>query len=172
VALAWELEESAAGFDQLHQRLLAAYDEQLDDTHSILYPGMPALLDWLEATEIPWGIVTNKPLQYSNKLLSNMALLERCPVLVCPDHVSRRKPDPESLHLACHQLDCASEHGIYVGDHLCDIEAGRAAGMFTIAAAYGYLPPAPAIAQWQADHIVNSATDILHWIQSQTRTTA
>ncbi len=100
-----------------------------------LFSGMYPLLEELEAHQIPWGIVTNKPRGLSELLLVELNLTERCSVLVCPEDVSKTKPDPEPMYLAARQLNLPSEHIIYVGDHPRDIDAGRAAKMYTI------LPP-------------------------------
>jgi phosphoglycolate phosphatase len=71
-----------------------------------LYLGIPELLTAIEAHSLPWGIVTNKPRKLAESLLEQLALSERSSVLVCPDDVRHRKPDPEALWLACEQLDC------------------------------------------------------------------
>ncbi|MFW1829794.1 HAD family hydrolase, partial [Acinetobacter sp. ULE_I092] len=85
-------------------------------------------------------IVTNKPRWLSESLLNALNLTHRCAVLVCPEDVAQTKPDPEPMYLAAKQIEIAPEQGIYVGDHPRDIDAGRNAQMYTILAAYGYLP--------------------------------
>ncbi|MDI7740286.1 HAD hydrolase-like protein, partial [Acinetobacter baumannii] len=54
-----------------------------------LFEGMYPLLEELEAQQIPWGIVTNKPRGLSESLLEKLNLTERCAVLVCPEDVSK-----------------------------------------------------------------------------------
>jgi 2-phosphoglycolate phosphatase len=164
VELAFQLRPGAIGFDALLQALLNAYSVQLQTTRSTLFPGMHELLNTLEQRGVAWGIVTNKPERFSVPLLQSLSLDQRCAVLICPDHVSQTKPHPESLLLACERLDCLPGQTIYVGDHPRDIEAGNAADMRTIAAAYGYLPTHPPIADWGADHIVGSVADIRHYL--------
>lgn len=162
VELSFHLQPGADGFDALHQSLLRLYGEQLIDSQAQLYAGMDELLHSLESASIPWGIVTNKPERYSVALLKALRLQRRCGVLICPDHISQTKPDPEPLLLACDRLACRIQDGVYIGDHPRDIEAGKAAEMYTIAAAYGYLPPSPPINSWNADHVAHSVTDIHH----------
>lgn len=127
-----------------------------------LFEGMYPLLDELEARGIPWGIVTNKPRGLSKALLTALNLTERCAVLVCPEDVTRTKPDPEPMYLAARQINLPAEQIIYVGDHPRDIEAGRNAGMYTILAAYGYLPLSHKdnLTAWQADCIVNDISEL------------
>jgi len=78
--------------------------------------------------------------------------------VVCPDDITDKKPHPESLYRNCLELNCAPHQAIYVGDHLRDIEAGRRAGMFTIAAAYGYIEPDDNPSNWGADVQADSST--------------
>lgn len=130
--------------------------------HTTLFDGMNGVLQELEANNIPWGIVTNKPRSLSVALLDAMDLTKRCAVLVCPEDVKQTKPDPEPMYLAASILGIVPEHIIYVGDHPRDIDAGRAAGMKTVLAAYGYLPPELAndLVSWKADFIIQHAQEL------------
>lgn len=149
--------------------IFLAHRQQFLDTYGAdiavdtdLFKGMDKLLQQLEAQHIPWGIVTNKPRWLSEALLAALNLTERCAVLVCPEDVSNTKPDPEPMYLAADKISIAAEDCVYVGDHPRDIDAGRAAGMYTILAAYGYLPlqHKDDLTAWQADCIVNNVTDL------------
>lgn len=143
------------------QRFLDLYRADIA-VETDLFEGMYPLLDELEARGIPWGIVTNKPRGLSEALLAALNLTERCAVLVCPEDVTRTKPDPEPMYLAARQINLPAEQIIYVGDHPRDIEAGRNAGMYTILAAYGYLPLSHKdnLTAWQADCIVNDISEL------------
>lgn len=143
------------------QRFLDEYAQQIA-VDTVLFEGMAALLDSLEQRHIAWGIVTNKPRYLSERLLIALGLQQRCAVLVCPEDVQHAKPDPEPMFLAANQLGIAADQIIYVGDHPRDIDAGRAAQMPTILAAYGYLPPERAhdLNDWQADHVVADVAEL------------
>lgn len=143
------------------QRFLDLYGADIA-VETDLFEGMYPLLDELEARGIPWGIVTNKPRGLSEALLAALNLTERCAVLVCPEDVTRTKPDPEPMYLAARQINLPAEQIIYVGDHPRDIEAGRNARMYTILAAYGYLPLSHKdnLTAWQADCIVNDISEL------------
>ena len=130
-----------------------------------LFPGMEDVLFDLEQRNIPWGIVTNKPERFTTPLLAALNLASRCATVVCPDHVRVRKPDPEALLLACHQIGADPADGIYVGDHVRDIEAGRNAGMTTVAVRYGYIEEPESVDLWQADLIVDSVTELAKLLQ-------
>ena len=143
------------------QRFLNTYgDNIVVDTN--LFEGMYPLLEELEAHQIPWGIVTNKPRRLSESLLAELNLSDRCAVLVCPEDVRNTKPDPEPMYLAAKQLDLDAKDIIYVGDHPRDIDAGRNADMYTILAAYGYLPleSRDDLAAWQADAIIHTVSEL------------
>lgn len=159
VSLAFELQEGDDRFETLRQELLELYEAHLA-VETAVFPGIDPLLDWLDREGLPWGVVTNKPRRYAAPLLEALQLAGRCAALVCPDDVSRTKPDPEPLLLACRNMDCVAENAIYLGDHRRDIEAGINAGMKTLAAAYGYIDRSESIADWRADFIVDSAHDI------------
>ena len=160
VELAFDIQHGHPDFEARLDTLLGLYAQRIVATKATLYPGMNALLQHMEQRGIPWGIVTNKPERFSRPLLESLGLLTRCSTLICPDHVTHSKPHPEPMLLACQQLSIEPSGTVYVGDHPRDIEAGRAAGMYTIAVRYGYLPATPPIAQWQADLIVEHAADI------------
>ena len=143
------------------QRFLDVYGDDIA-VETDLFEGMYPLLEALESQNIPWGIVTNKPRWLSEALLKALNLTNRCAVLVCPEDVSKTKPDPEPMYLAAKRIQIQPEDCIYVGDHPRDIDAGRHAQMYTILAAYGYLPlqHKDDLTAWQADCIVNTVAEL------------
>jgi phosphoglycolate phosphatase len=159
VSLALDLEETDPRFEVQRLRLLEIYSGVLGDS-ARPYPGIEELLTELDASGVSWGISTNKPRAYTEPLLQRLSIQPSPGSVVCPDDVSHRKPHPESLYLNCKQMGCAPHEAIYVGDHLRDIEAGRRAGMYTIAAAYGYIEAGDDPAGWNADAIVRCATEL------------
>ncbi|WP_346836746.1 HAD-IA family hydrolase [Microbulbifer sp. SAOS-129_SWC] len=159
VALGFGTDEGHPAFEGLRQRFLDLYLAHLADK-TVLFPGIRTLLDELAARNIAWGIVTNKPSTYTEPLMRAFDHLPAPGAVVCPDHVTNRKPDPEPVLLACQQIGCRPEEAIYVGDHERDIRAGRNAGMPTVACRYGYIDQGDDPANWGADHLVESAEDI------------
>lgn len=156
VTNAFAIDEAHQDFATLLQRLLELYYEQLNSTRATLYPGLDSLLLQLEAQNIPWGIVTNKPEKYSLRLLEQLQLDTRCSVLVCPDHVTDTKPHPEPIFLALAKLGRGPERTVYLGDHIRDIQAAKNADVIAIAAAYGYLAADTKVEEWYADFILRS----------------
>lgn len=121
-----------------------------------LFDGMPTLLDLLDAHHIKWGIVTNKHARFTEPLVAALGLAERAACVVSGDSATHPKPHPAPLLLACSQAGVPVEATIYVGDDVRDIEAGRAAGMRTIAAAWGYLGHGVSVDQWGADFVADN----------------
>lgn len=159
VSLALDIAEGEPAFEDKRERLLALYGEVLGTT-AAPYPGIVELLEELAARGIRWGISTNKPRAYTEPLLARLDIRPPPGSVVCPDDVGERKPHPESLYLNCRQLDCSPAAAIYVGDHRRDIEAGRRAGMRTIAALYGYIEADDNPADWGADQAVHNSRDL------------
>ncbi|WP_101756863.1 HAD-IA family hydrolase [Oceanicoccus sp. KOV_DT_Chl] len=160
VTLALKLKEGDHHFEARRQELLDLYEQHLA-VDTCLFPGMKELLDHLEQQKLPWGIVTNKPRRYAEPILAALKLNERCASLVCPDDVSRTKPDPEPMLLACQQIQCAPTRTLYLGDHRRDIEAGKNAAMKTLAVNYGYIEAHDPADSWQADFYVDHANEIM-----------
>lgn len=159
VSLGLDLPEDAPGFESKRLRLLELYSEVLG-TVAAVYPGIEALLGKLTERGIGWGISTNKPRAYTEPLLARLDIRPPPGSVVCPDDVTHRKPHPESLYLNCRELGCAPHEAIYIGDHKRDIEAGRRAGMYTIAAAYGYIEPGDDSLGWGADALADTSEQL------------
>ena len=156
---AFDIDESSREFDSLRAQLLANYLDCIGQ-HARLYHGLDMLLQALENSGRQWGVVTNKPLTYAQPLMDKLSLSDRCGTLICPDHVSEPKPHPEALFMAADALGSAVEKTVYIGDHHRDISAGQAAGMKTVAAAYGYIEASDNVEHWRADRIVQQPGDL------------
>jgi len=159
VRMALSMNDNDPAFESARQRLLTLYEAQGHQA-AVPFTGITDTLQWLADHHIHWGIVTNKPVRYAEPLMQTLALQPAHAVLLCPDHVTNRKPHPEPLFRACELVGARPAHSVYVGDHLRDIESGRNAGLKTIAAAYGYVHNKDDAASWQAHHIVHSAEEL------------
>ena len=159
ITLAFGLPPEHKEFEPLRARLLDLYDEHIA-VASRLFEGMEDCLRLIQANDIPWGIVTNKPWRFTDPLLKKLALDDRSAVTICPDHVTHTKPDPEPLFKACELINVEPAQCIYVGDHVRDIEAGNNAGMITVTALYGYIDDNEDPLQWNANHTVATTQDL------------
>ena len=145
-----------------HERLRLQYLELYQASvcvHSTLFPGLAELLDLLDADQCPWGIVTNKPARMTDPLLAGLGLSLRAACAISGDTLEQRKPHPAPLLLASEQTGIAPARTVYVGDAARDIEAGRAAGMATIAVEYGYINEDDP-QTWAADHIAADTAEL------------
>jgi 2-phosphoglycolate phosphatase len=125
-----------------------------------LFPGIGELLANLESRGLAWGIVTNKAERYAKPLMTFLGLDNRCACVVGGDTTPHMKPHPAPLLAAARMLDLTPSACLYVGDDRRDIDAGRAAGMRTIAVNYGYLDGGEPHA-WGADAVVDCPQDVL-----------
>ena len=148
---------------QLHQEYLDRYENAVC-VDSTLFPELGDLLDELDALSRPWGVVTNKPMRMTDPLLEGLGLSSRVACSISGDTLPQRKPDPAPLLLASQQIGVPSEKTVYVGDAVRDIEAGRAAGMFTIAATYGYITDDDDPGTWDADLIAGDTRELTHYL--------
>ena len=159
VESALELSTDDPAFEPWRQRFLTLYETGLGDL-SHPYPGLPELVANLYTAGVAWGVVTNKLSRFALPLMNKMPFDRGADAVVTPDHVDQPKPDPESILFACEQLSCDPTETLFIGDHLRDIEAGRSAGCFTIAAAYGYLAPGETADSWQADAVAKNSGEL------------
>jgi len=151
-------------FDGLRDAFLARYAERLLDS-SRVFDGVGQVLDRLDAAGLRWGIVTNKAMRFTAPLVTGLGLAERAAVLIAGDTTPHAKPHPAPLLEAARRLDVVPAACAYVGDDHRDMVAGRAAGMVTLAAAWGYLGQGEPLADWGADHVLSSPGQLLQWLQ-------
>ncbi len=152
-------DENAKYNSPLHLEYLERYTQRIC-VNSVIFDGLEALLDELDTAGIRWGIVTNKPERLTLPLLQMLKLESRSACIVSGDSVPERKPHPAPMLHACEMAGMTPQQTIYAGDAARDIEAGRAAGMATIAAAYGYVTDDDDPASWGADEIAADTADL------------
>ena len=125
-----------------------------------LVHGMSDLLILLEKNGFRWGIVTNKHSKYVNKIVNGLNIGDRLSCLVTGNMVNEPKPAPDSLIHAMCLLKEEPKNIIYVGDDERDIIAGKAAGVHTIAADFGFIKDSSIINTWNADNIITQPTEL------------
>lgn len=149
-----------AHFEALRAEFLAHYETALV-RHTVLFAGMPEVLAHLDAAGIRWGVISNKVERYVRPILAGLGVLDRATCAIGGDTAEHPKPHPAPLLLGARQTGVDPVHCIYVGDDLRDIEAGRAAGMATVAAAYGYCGDAQPAHAWGADFLIDHPSQLL-----------
>ena len=151
-------------FTELRDAFLAHYEARMLALTQV-FPAMQPVLQQLDQHGLPWGIVTNKAQRFAEPVVAGTGLQPRAATLVCGDTTARAKPHPDPLLEAARRLGLAPQQCVYVGDDHRDIQAGRAAGMATLAAAWGYLGQGEAIEAWGADALLNSPAELLKWLE-------
>ncbi len=163
IRYAFSLEPGEPGFETRRERLLEVYRANLA-RETRPFPGILEVLDILEARGLNWGVVTNKPSWLTEPLLAALALLDRAACVISGDTAEHAKPHPAPMLLACRQAGSQAFECLYIGDAQRDIEAGRNAGMRTLIAGFGYVPPDIDIKVWNADGIIERPQEILEWL--------
>jgi 2-phosphoglycolate phosphatase, prokaryotic len=154
IRLAFGIEEVTPEFNSFRQRFLEIYQSRLlDDTH--LFPGMSQVLEILESKGIIWGVITNKPSWLTNPLMQKLGLYGRAKCIISGDTTENRKPHPAPMLYACEISETEPCSSLYIGDARRDIDAGRAAGMHTLIAEYGYIGKDEEPSQWRADGMIS-----------------
>jgi phosphoglycolate phosphatase len=147
----------AGEIEELRRRFLTIYRRDVC-RQSRLFVDLEELFE--QSSESRWGIVTNKPAAFTEPLLEQLGIAHLWGSVVSGDRLPQRKPDPAPLLLAARELGVDAADCVYVGDAPRDIEAGRAAGMTTVAAAFGYIRPNEDPASWGADVVVRQPRQI------------
>ncbi|GAC1410395.1 MAG: phosphoglycolate phosphatase [Burkholderiaceae bacterium] len=150
-------------YEELRVAFLANYTKAIC-VESVLFDGVAPLLAELERRNIAWGIVTNKADRLTKQLVPQLGL-KSAACIISGDTTTHAKPHPAPLLEAAHRLLLPATDCWYVGDDLRDIEAGRAAGMTTIAAAWGYCGVAGPHS-WDADVVLDTPLSVLALLDS------
>jgi len=163
IGAAFGIKPEDAEYEALRVAFLNNYETRLV-VKSSLFDGISELLKQLEVRGVAWGIVTNKAARFTDALVPQIGL-GHAACVVSGDTTPHTKPHPAPLFEAASRLQLAAQQCWYVGDDLRDIQAGRAAGMRTIAAAWGYCGQVEP-SSWDADVLLQSPLHLLDLIQS------
>ena len=155
----FSLRPEDADYNRLRDEFLQRYESRIA-AESRLFDGFEDLLSHFEDRNLLWGVVTNKAERLARLLMQGLGLDQRCAVLIGGDTTAHAKPHPLPCLTAAERIHVNARDCWYVGDDLRDVQAGRAAGMTTVAAAYGYCGPHDPPQQWGADHLVASVGEL------------
>lgn len=164
VGLAFGVAPGDPRFEPLKDAFLARYAERLL-LETRVFDAVHPVLDALDGAGLTWGIVTNKAMRFAAPVVDGLGLARRARVLIAGDSTPHAKPHPEPLLEAARRLGVEPGACAYVGDDHRDIVAGRAAGMASLAAAWGYLGQGEPVLAWGADHVLSSPAALLQWLE-------
>ncbi len=163
VGIALQVASDSPDYGALRDEFLARYEARLTRESHVFAEMLPVLAA-LDAHPLRWGIVTNKAARYAEPVVRGLGLAGRAAVLISGDTTPYAKPHPAPLLEAAKRLGVAPQACVYVGDDLRDVQAGRAAGMGTVAVAWGYLGQGEPIAAWKADAVIERPEELLQWL--------
>ena len=157
------LQPGDADYEPLRAALIEIYAQRL--LHSTrVFEAVEPVLDALDDAGLRWGIVTNKALRLAEPIVQGLGLAPRAAVLIGGDSTPHTKPHPAPLLEAARRMGEDVGRCVYVGDDPRDMQAGRAAGMATLAAGWGYLGQDVPLHEWGADHVSAEPAGLLHWL--------
>ncbi len=114
---------------------IAYYEEHCTDT-SYVYPGVPELLEQLPTRRL--AVLSNKGEHFTRKILTEFGLAPYFQLILGGDSLPVKKPHPGGIEFVLNTFGVTPDRAMMVGDSTHDLEAGKAAGVITVAALYGY----------------------------------
>ena len=153
----------SADYEGLRVEFLDRYEARMT-RETVVFAEAEELLARLRTRQQPWGIVTNKAARFAEPLVRSLGLADHAATLVCGDTTPHAKPHPAPLLEAARRMGVSPVSCVYVGDDRRDVEAGRAAGMATLVAAWGYLGASGPVRAWGADDVCATPLDVLLWL--------
>ena len=163
LGIAFGMEPDHSDYALMREEFFSNYEQRLT-LQTYAFDGIPALLQELTGRQLAWGVATNKSERFAIPLTQAMPIFASAGAVVGGDSTPHAKPHPEPLFEAARRLGVVPECCVYVGDDERDIVAGLAAGMYTVAAAYGYLGSNSDIARWGAHKVIHAPEELLQWL--------
>jgi 2-phosphoglycolate phosphatase len=160
IAVAFGLTPENTGFDALKEEFFANYESCLTE-RTYVFEGVTEMIGRIDQAGLKWGVVTNKSARFTMPLIKTMSLFNTAQTIISGDTTPHAKPHPAPLFEAARQLGVAAGRCVYVGDDERDIVAGHAAGMPTVAAAYGYLGLSADTQGWKPDFTISTPLALL-----------
>jgi phosphoglycolate phosphatase len=161
--VAFDITPEHQDFMAMREEFFANYEAAMT-VRTYVFDGVHELIQALQTQSLAWGVVTNKMARFTDPLVQAMPLFESAAAIVSGDTTPHPKPHPEPLFEAARRLGLSPEQCVYVGDDERDIVAGRAAGMPTVAATYGYLGEKTDVSSWGADLHIDSPIKLLQFL--------
>ena len=165
LGVAFGVNPQSPGYDALRDEFFDRYERRLN-RQTLAFEGIPEVIRILNKKNILWGVVTNKATRFTNPLTSAMPLFATAKAIVSGDTTPHAKPHPAPVLEAARRLGVSPTHCVYVGDDERDVVAGNAAGMYTVAATYGYLGSKTDASTWGAHGEINSPSELLQLLAS------
>lgn len=149
------------GHQAWREKFLAEY-EACFDRETVLFEGINELIAEIVRRGFKWGIITNKPKRFTDRLVPKLGLSNPPEVVVSGDTCEEPKPSVTPMYFACGTLGVAPEHCLYVGDAERDMQAAKNAGMRSVLAGWGYIGQDDRVDEWPVDLTIEKPQDLLN----------
>jgi phosphoglycolate phosphatase len=160
LGIAFGMTPDSRDYETMREEFFVNYENAMTE-RTVIFDGVPGLIASLLELGLRWGVVTNKSMRFTGPLTKQIPLFNSAGAIIGGDTTPHAKPHPEPLLEAARRLKVQPQQCIYVGDDERDVIAGRAAGMGTVAATYGYLGSNADTYLWNADARIESPRDLL-----------
>ncbi len=162
--VAFGMDAQHGDYEHYKEEFFARYEDCLTQ-RTRPFDGVDRLVVALLQRGLRWGVVTNKAQRFTAPITQSMRLFDSAATVISGDTTPHAKPHPEPLLEAARRMSLPPAQCIYVGDDERDIRAGRSAGMWTVAALYGYLGAGADVASWCADAEVSYPLQVLQLLE-------
>ncbi len=169
----WRFLQLFSGEKDIHksEQLITAYKAYFKE-HCIkectLYDGVKETLATLQKKKINLAVATTAKLELAVRLLKGLGIVDYFDLMVGEEVIHHEKPDPESLFMIADHFKIDPDDAFMVGDTVMDVEAGKSAGMHTVAVTYG-IDSRKELEAAEPDHLINSMRELLLLIEAHER---
>ncbi len=158
------IRDQMASFDaERADELVRVYRAHNTPLHDELeaFEGVHDVLEHLHAEGRKLGIVTAKRRKTVDLAFEQLGIERYFDVVVTTDDTELHKPHPEPVLHALELVGAKPAEAAFIGDSPFDIEAGKAAGVFTVGVSWGKIHPAARLLEHGADLIVHTPRELL-----------
>ena len=127
------------------------------------YDGVVYMLQKLKTRGIRLAVLSNKPHQQAVDVVETFFGKEMFDRIQGQCDALPKKPDPAGVFYILEALGVKPEEGIYMGDSDVDMQTGKAAGMLTIGASWGFRSK-ELLEQTGADATIDHAEELLKFL--------
>lgn len=160
LGVAFGISTDDSAYESMREEFFVNYENCMTQ-RTVVFHEVAELIRQIDQRQLLWGVVTNKSSRFTVPLTQSMPLFATARAIVSGDTTPHAKPHPAPLLEAARRLGVKPSQCLYVGDDERDVVAGNAAGMYTVAATYGYLGSQADTQGWGAHAEINSPLALL-----------
>lgn len=153
-----EGEKGEANVLRVRQEFIPYYNRHNADK-SRPYPGIPELLEQLQAQGIQLAVASNKYQAATEKLVAHYFPAIRFTAVLGQREGVNVKPDPTIVHDILEKAQVAREEVLYVGDSGVDMQTAFNAGVTACGVTWGFRPRAE-LEAFHPAHIADSTSEV------------